>query len=101
MTLRIATTLMLLSLATTAMAGTAKGSFTVSMQVLPRVKTGLADGKRPAFVTTAGSTATFCGAEGSTSCAAAAAAAQARSGSSAPVVVTVLTDGVPTAIIER
>ena len=68
--LRTASALLLLSLATPAMAGSAKGSFTVSMQVLPRVKTGLPENKRAAFITTSGPAATFCGAEGSASCAA-------------------------------
>ncbi len=77
------------------------GSFVVSLQVLPRVRTGLPGGQRPAFVATPGAAALPCGAEGSTACATAAAAVSDASGTAAPVVVTVLPDGSPTAIVDR
>jgi hypothetical protein len=79
----------------------ATGSFTLSLQVLPRVRTGLPAGQRAAFVAAPGSAALPCGAEGSATCATAATAAIQASGTAAPVVVTVLTDGAPTAIVER
>jgi len=79
----------------------ATGSFTVTLRVLPRVRTGLPGGQRAAFVGDGGAALLPCGAERSASCAAAAAALRAPSGSRAPITVTVLPDGAPTAILER
>lgn len=84
-----------------ARAESATGSFVVSLQVLTRVRTGLPGGQRPAFVAAPGAAALPCGAEGSTACATAAAAVRDASGTAAPVVVTVLPDGSPTAILDR
>jgi len=79
----------------------ASASFAVTLRVLPRVRTGLPGGQRAAFVSTGGATLAPCGAERSAACATAASALRAPSGSLAPVTVTVLPDGAPTAIVER
>lgn len=79
----------------------ATSSFAVTLRVLPRVRTGLPGDQRAAFVGDGGTTLLPCGAERSAGCASAAAALRAPSGSRAPVTVTVLPDGAPTAIVER
>ncbi len=88
-------------LASPSRAENANGSLTVSLQVLPRVRPSLPIGQRAAFVAAPGSAAVPCGTESSAACATAATAARTASGSAAPVVLTVLTDGAPTAIVER
>jgi hypothetical protein len=99
---RLAAALMVAVLATPASSGSTGGSFTVTLRVLPRVRTGLPGGQRAAFVSTAGNPALPCGAENSAACsAAAAAAARNASPSAAPVIITVLPDGWPTAIFDR
>ena len=88
--------------ATPAMAAPASGSFGISMQVVRRAPTALTGSVLPALVATPnGASAIPCGTAGSTACLAAASAAQATLPTGAPVVVTVLTDGAPVAIIER
>ena len=94
--------LLVAALAGNAAADGATTSFAVTLRVLPRIRTGLPGGQRPAFVGTAGSPALPCGAENSAACStAAAAAARNASPSMAPVVLTVLPDGSPTAIFDR
>lgn len=84
-----------------ALGDSATASFTVTLRVLPRVRTGLPGGQRAAFVSGGSATLVPCGAEGSAACTTAAVALRAPSGSLAPVTVTVLPDGAPTAIVER
>jgi hypothetical protein len=87
-------------LTTPALAEGRKASFSVSVQVVaPLRKPGAA---LPAsFVGTPRSVSLPCGAPTSPACAAAVAAAGSASGAGAPVLATVLTDGEPTAIVER
>jgi hypothetical protein len=86
----------------TATAEGARGTFSVSLRVLPRVSSGMPGGARAVLVTAADpSSAVPCGAEGSSACALAVAAAARVAPPSSPVVVTVLPDGSPTAIVER
>ena len=100
--LRLAVALVVAALAAPVWGGSATGSFSVTLRVLPRVRTGLPEGQRPAFVGTAGAPALPCGAENSATCVAAAAAAAKRASSpTAPVIVTVLPDGSPTAVVDR
>jgi len=100
-TWRVGVALLVAALAVNAAADGATTSFAVTLRVLPRIRTGLPGGQRPAFVGTVGSPALPCGAENSAACsAAAAAAARNASPSSAPVVLTVLPDGSPTAIFD-
>lgn len=80
-------------------AESASSSFTVSLRVLPRVRSGLPGNARAALVSTSSLDAALpCGAEGSASCEAAVAHALA---SGKPVVLSLLPDGSPTAIVER
>lgn len=99
--LRLALLFLAAAVATPALGDSATGSFTISLRVLPRVRTGLPGGQRPAFVSAGGSTLLPCGAEGSATCTTAAATLRAPSGSRTAVTVTVLPDGAPTAIVER
>ncbi len=87
-------------LTTAALAEGRRASFSVSVQVVaPLRKPGTA---LPAsFVGTARSVALPCGAPGSAACTAAVAAAGTAGGAGIPVLATVLTDGAPTAIVER
>ena len=99
--LRLAFVLLAAAAAVPAVGDGATASFAVTLRVLPRVRTGLPGGQRAAFVGDGGATLLPCGAERSVACASAAAALRAPSGSRAPVTVTVLPDGAPTAIVER
>jgi hypothetical protein len=100
--LRLALALVAAFLAAPAWGGSATGSFSVALQVLPRVRTGLPGGQRAAFVSTAGARALPCGPENSAACiAAAATAARSASSPTAPVILTVLPDGSPTAVVDR
>lgn len=92
---------LLAALAAPAAAETSRAAFTVSLQVLPRVRTGLPAGQRAAFVAAPGGASLPCGVEGSAACAQAARAARDPSSPAAPVVVTVLPDGAPTSIVDR
>jgi hypothetical protein len=101
-TLRLALVLIATAVGAPARGGNATRSFTVTLRVLPRVQTGLPGGQRPAFVSTAGGPALPCGAEGSAACVSAATtAARSVAPSTAPVIVTVLPDGSPTAVVDR
>ncbi len=101
-TLRLALALAAAAVGAPAWGGNATGSFAVTLRVLPRVRTGLPGGQRAAFVSTAGAPALPCGAENSATCiAAAAAAARSATPSHASVIVTVIPDGSPTAVVDR
>ena len=100
--LRLVLVLVAASVGAPAWGGSATGSFALTLRVLPRVRTDLPGGQRSAFVSTAGAPALPCGAENSEACiAAAAAAARSATPSTAPVIVTVLPDGSPTAVVDR
>jgi hypothetical protein len=87
-------------LGTSALAEGRRASFTVSVQVVaPLRKPG--DALPASFIGPARSVALPCGAAGSAACTAAVAAAGAAGGAGTPVLATVLTDGAPTAIVER
>jgi len=101
-TLRLALALTAATLGAPAWGGSATGSFSLTLRVLPRVQTGLPGGQRAAFVSTAGAPALPCGAENSAACiTAAVVAARSATPSTAPVIVTVLPDGSPTAVVDR
>ena len=99
--LRLAILFLAAAVAAPALGDGAMGSFTVTLRVLPRVRTGLPGGQRAAFVGDAGATLLPCGAERSPACASAAAALRSPTGSRVPVTLTVLPDGAPTTIVER
>ena len=101
-TLRLALALAAAAVGAPAWGGNATGSFAVTLRVLPRVQTGLPEGQRAAFVSTAGAPALPCGAENSAACiAAATAAARNATPSNGPVIITVIPDGSPTAVVDR
>jgi hypothetical protein len=88
--------------ATSALADGRSTSFNVSVQVVAPLRSRTAGSiPPPTFVGFPGSVALPCGTGSSAACSAAAVAAAAGSASGAPVLVTVLTDGAPTAIVER
>jgi hypothetical protein len=85
---------------TSALADGRSASFNVSVRVVAPLRSRTAGSiPPPSFVGAARSVALPCGAGSSAACSAAVAAAGSASG--APVLVTVLTDGAPTAIVER
>jgi hypothetical protein len=86
--------------ATSALADGRSASFNVSVRVVAPLRPRTAGSlPPPSFVGATGSAALPCGAGSSAACSAAVAAAGSASG--APVLVTVLTDGAPTSIVER
>lgn len=87
---------------TSALAEGRSASFNVSVRVIAPLRSRTTGPIAPAsFVGAARSVALPCGVAPSSACAAAVAAARSSSGGSAPVLVTVLTDGAPTAIVEH
>jgi len=100
--LRLTCAVLVGCLTTSALAEGRSSSFSVSVQVVTPLRKGATRASPPeSFVGAPGALSLPCGAATSPACAAAAAAAWSASGSSAPVVATVLTDGAPTAIVER
>jgi hypothetical protein len=98
--LRLTCALFVGCFATSALANGRSTSFSVSVRVVAPLRSPAAGSlPPPSFVGSTGSIALPCGAGSSAACSAAVAAAGSASG--APVLVTVLTDGAPTSIVER
>jgi hypothetical protein len=98
--LRLTCALFVGCFATSAMAEGRSARFNVSVQVVAPLRSPTVGSlPPPSFVGSTGSIALPCGAGSSAACSAAVAAAGSATG--APVRVTVLTDGAPTAIVER
>ncbi len=98
---RAAATLLAAALATTGSAENRRASFTVTLRVLATRSSSRVVGTPTSFVGVAGATALPCGAPGSAACTSAAAAHASGTVGHRPVYVTTLTDGAPTAIVER
>jgi hypothetical protein len=89
-------------LATSAYPDGRSASFHVTVRVVAPLRSRTAGAVAPASFVGAARTASLpCGAAASPACTAAVAAATAASGAGAPVLVTVFTDGAPTAVLER
>jgi hypothetical protein len=100
--LRLTCALLVGWFATSALADGRSASFNVSVRVIAPLRSRTTGLVAPAsFVGATRSVALPCGAARSSACTAAVAAARSSSEGSAPVLVTVLTDGAPTAIVER
>jgi hypothetical protein len=98
--LRLTCALVVGCFATSALADGRSATFNVSVRVVAPLRSRTAGSlPPPSFVGSTGSVALPCGAGSSAACSAAVAAAGSVSG--APVLVTVLTDGAPTSIVER
>jgi hypothetical protein len=99
-TRRIAFALVLAAWTPTAVAEGARTSFGVSVQVVAPLRSRAQAAPPPSsFVVATGQAALPCGTAASSACREAVAAAALASG--APVVVTVFTDGTPSAVLER
>jgi len=86
---------------TSALADGRSASFRVSVRVIAPLRSRTTGPTAPAsFVGAPGAVALPCGAAPSSACTSAVAAARSASAPGAPVLVTVLTDGTPTAIVE-
>jgi hypothetical protein len=100
--LRLTCALLVGCVTTCALAAGRSASFTVSVQVVAPLRSRASPvALPPSFVGASRSVALPCGAAASQACAAAAAEARKASGATTPILATVLTDGAPTAIVER
>jgi hypothetical protein len=100
--LRLTCAVLVGCLTTPALAAGRSTSFNVSVRVVAPLRSRSVGAVPPAsFVGAPRAVALPCGAGGSPGCAAAVAAARSAIDPGAPVLVTVLTDGTPTAIVER